>query len=283
MKIFIPSKGRAKTIVTHKTLEWLDYKIVLHNEEEKSLYLKNSTVPPEKIVVANIPFGMSVIMQWIKDNLVERGEWYLKLDDNIRGFYAYPEPYYSQEKIEFDRSKADQVLRHTLEDNKVSAIKMVELLQETIKEAERIGAKFCGISHQKNYFFKERKYKTVGYVCGKLVLIKNEEAQFDQNIKAMDDYGFTSENLVLYKRILINNFLYPDGGHYEQGGCGTYSERTPQKIADSKYIIDKYPGLWRYKAKKGCHPEAELAIRFNESSLNRLDEWREQWITRNQK
>src|SRR3990167_11220153 len=102
MQIFIPSKGRAKVICTHKILDPLDYKIVLHNESEKKEYLKNPSIPPEKIIVSGAPFGMSSAMQWIKSNLATKGEWYLKLDDNIRGFYAYPEPYYSMGRIEFD-------------------------------------------------------------------------------------------------------------------------------------------------------------------------------------
>jgi len=36
--------------------------------------------------------------------------------------------------------------------------------------------------------------------------------------------------------------------------------------------MKKYPNLFRYKEKKGCHPKAELQIRFN--NPKQIIEWK---------
>ena len=36
--------------------------------------------------------------------------------------------------------------------------------------------------------------------------------------------------------------------------------------------MKKYPGLFRYKIKKGCHPKAELQVCF--TNVNQVEEWR---------
>jgi len=90
----------------------------------------------------------------------------------------------------------------------------------------------------------------------------------------MDDYAYTAENLKHIGKVLINNYLYPKCNHYEKGGIGTYPERVHKKILDCKYLMNKYPKLFRYFKKNNCHPEAEIVIRLH--TEKQIEKWRKE-------
>ena len=102
----------------------------------------------------------------------------------------------------------------------------------------------------------------MGYVISKAAYIKYTGHRYDENILAMDDYGYTADCLLRDGAVLINSWIKPVNKHYEEGGIGTYEQRIPKKIKDAKYLMSKFPNLFRYKIKKGCHPKAEIQIRF---------------------
>ena len=145
----------------------------------------------------------------------------------------------------------------------VSAKEYIDLLLEDIKLAESIKAEYVGYATVENYFFNSKKYKPVGYVISKAVAIKYNGLTYDKNLEAMEDFGYCAEQLIKNNCVLINAWLKPKAGHYEKGGIGTYDERVNRKIIDCEYLMKKYPNFFRYKTKKGCHPKAELQIRFN--------------------
>lgn len=280
MKIIIPSKGRPLSISTHKLFEGQDYKIVVHNEQEASMYADNPSIPEDKLVVANVPFGVSFIRQWIIDNLIKEGEWFLTADDNIQHFTAVEKSRYDQEELtletEPDLDEASELAEIFMQ--KIDNDRFWEVVNDTVTKAEKTGAEYCGFAVVDNYYFRNKKWREVGYVISKLALIKKSDIGYDPQIIATDDYGFTAEQLLQRGKVLINNFLFPVAKHYEAGGIGTYEERTPMKIADCKYLMKKYPQLFRYKKKKGCHPLAEIQVRFTD--LTQVEKWRN-WLTKN--
>jgi len=266
MRVIILSKGRADTIQSHKHFE--DYTLVLHTEEEKEEYLKNLTVSPEKIVVSNAPFGVANQRQWIQDNLLEKDEWYVSLDDNIHSFQCVPDSHYEQDILPV---KTDKAMKD-LYDTPCSGKRFLEKCQEmaVLGESERIYN--IGFGTTSNYFFRDKKYREVGYVISKAAVRKNVGTPFALDAQAMEDYAYTAETLLRYGKVLINNFIFPVAGHYEKGGIGTYAERLPQKIAACKILMERYPALFRHPNKKGTDPKGELAIRF--TSLKQVEQWR---------
>jgi len=147
-----------------------------------------------------------------------------------------------------------------------------EKLKEDIEVSEKIGNRYIGYATNRNYYFREKKYREVGYVLSKAVVIRYSGLEYDPNLEAMEDFGFCAENLYRFGKVLINNYILPKAGHYEKGGIGTYEQRVPRKVIDCAYLMRKYPGLFRYKVKAGCHPKAELQIRF--TSKKQVDKWR---------
>jgi len=267
MKIYIPSYGRADNLLTTKYFEQsgLDYTLVLHNEEQKKEYVKCGA-NPENILVANVPYGMSNIMHFIVDQL-EEGEWALKIDDNVKFCTAVEDELYDCDVIDTsDTLKQKQFNKH------ITANELIKKLEDTQRKAELVNAHYVGFATTNNAYFRSKKYRQVGYVLGKMTLLKKGKINFDSNVLRMDDYGYTAQNLFAYGTVLINNYICPDSKHYQKGGCGTYDERLPYKIKDCNYLMQKYPGLFRYKKKAGKHPLAEVQIRF--TNTQQVDEWR---------
>jgi len=272
MKVIILSKGRADTISTHKLFD--DYTLVLHTEKEKSEYMHaNPDISPEKIVVSGAPWGVAYQRQWIQDNLIPRGDWYISLDDNIKSFQAVPHGWYEHLWLPV-QAKDKNVLMHMKEafETPCTTERFLEICEEMREYGEREKAYNLGFATVPNFFFRGRKYRNVGYVISKAVVRKNLGIPFELENASMEDYAYTAECLLRHGKVLINNFCIPIAGHYEKGGIGTYAERLPAKIRDSAFLIEKYPGLFRYNRKTGSDPKGELIIRFN--SLDQVEKWR---------
>ena len=259
--IYIPSYNRAKTITTTLWLDesQIDYRVLLHTEECKKEYVKAGIVNPEKIIVTNAKKGITNQRNWIVNNLAKKNNWYISFDDNIRTFYRVIDPIYNnQKKINVD----DPNINDAIFKQEITAKEYLELLKLDIMIAEQIKAEYIGYATVDNYYFNSKKYKSVGYVISKAVAIKYSGLDYDKNLEAMEDFGYCAEQLIKNNCVLINAWMKPKAGHYEEGGIGTYNQRVKRKIIDCEYLMKKYPNFFRYKIKKNCHPKAELQIKF---------------------
>jgi hypothetical protein len=269
--IYIPSYNRASSIKTTKYLDRANvpYKVLLHSDECRKNYLDAGIVKDENIIVTHAPFGITNQRNWMVDNLAKQGDWYISLDDNIRGFKRVVDKYYETHK-KLDVTRKDitqQDFNHEIE-----ADELIELMEKDIKLCDELKIEYLGFATVDNFFFNSKKYKTVGYVISKAVAIKYAGLRYDINLEAMEDFGYCAEQLKKNNAVLINSWIKPIAGHYEAGGIGTYEQRVPRKIIDCEYLMKKYPNLFRYKEKKGCHPKAELQIRFH--SPKQVIEWK---------
>lgn len=276
LRIVIPSYNRPEAIKTHKILDAFgfdNYAILLHSEEQKPLYLQNKSIRPEKIVVTGEPRGISNQRRWIINKWVPKGEWFITLDDNIERFEGVHPNWYNLTELNVKAGNFDR----SIFSHHVSGQEFLNRVSSDIEVCEKSGIRYGGFGSVPNYYFLGKKYRYVGYVISKAAFIKNEGQEYDPHLEAMEDFGFTAHNLFTYGRVLINNWIIPKAGHYEKGGIGTYNERVPRKIQDCEYLMQKYPGLFRYKIKTGCHPKAELQVRF--TTLKQLEEWKKSVIS----
>ena len=217
--IYVPSFDRAKTIRTTKYLDEskLPYKVLLHTEQCKEDYLSAGIVQEQDIIVTNAPLGITNQRNWLVNNLAEKGKWYISMDDNISGFKRVCSPFYEQEKR---LNVNDEAITQEMFDQHVKAKELVSLVESDIEVAEKVRAEYVGFATVDNYFFNSRKYKPVGYVISKACAIKHQGLNYDRNVHAMDDYGFTAEQLIKNNCVLINSWIKPVAGHYEKGGIG---------------------------------------------------------------
>ncbi len=271
MRVVIPSFNRPHTIKTIHILRaagYENYNILLHDEEQLSLYRQNPSVDLSKIIVTGAARGITNQRRWIAKNFAETGEWFVSLDDNISSFTGVSPPNYSKSDLPVQANGFDK----RVFDYPIGFKTLLERWRSDIAEAEKRGANYVGFATVPNFYFLGKKWRDVGYVISKAVLIRNVGVDYDPQLEAMEDFGYCAEHLRRFGRVLINNWLTPVAGHYEPGGIGTYSQRLPRKIKDCDYLMAKYPGLFRYKVKSGCHPRAELQFRF--TSTKQVDAWR---------
>lgn len=261
--IYIPSYNRAETI---KTTVYLDsakvpYKLILNTDACADAYTAGGRCNPKNIIVTGDDRkGITYARNWIAANLAKRGQWYLSLDDNISTFTRVIDPWYGKLRT-LDVNSPDVNQKDF--DQEIPASELQQILELDIALAEKIKAEYIGFATVPNYYFNAKKYRAVGYLIAKACLIKYDGLGYDLKLEAMEEFGFLADQLVKNNAVLINDWVHAKANHYEEGGIGPYEQRLPRKIADCAYLMWKYPQLFRYKVKKGCHPKAELQLRFH--------------------
>lgn len=276
--IYVPSYNRAQTI---KTTRWLDesgltYKVLLHTDKCADAYLQAGIIRASDVIVTHAPRGITNQRNWMTRNLAKVNEWYISLDDNISHLKKVVDKYYGRKTLNVNDPNINQADFN----DKLTARDWLGLLEKDILIADTIGSEYIGFATVDNYFFNSKKYKPVGYVISKAVAIKYAGLRYDDNLEAMEDFGYCAAQLVKNNCVLINSWIKPVAGHYEPGGIGTYEQRVPRKIVDCEYLMRKYPGLFRYKIKKDCHPRAELQIRFH--SPDQIIKWKAEYKITNE-
>jgi len=192
--IYIPSYNRANTIKTTKYLDAsnVPYTVLLHSDNCKKEYLDAGLVDEKNIIVTNAPFGITNQRNWMVDNIAKLGEWYISLDDNIRGFKKVVDKYYDKYK-KLDVTDSDITQKDF--NQEITASELINLIEQDIKLCENLHIEYLGFATVDNFFFNSKKYKTVGYVISKAVAIKYQGLRYDINLEAMEDFGYCAEQL----------------------------------------------------------------------------------------
>lgn len=267
MEIYIPSYNRPDIISTHKLLGDLPYKIVVDDEIQKGYYLMNKTILPENIIVMGGKKHGIVSVRSFVGSLAKNGEWYVMLDDIATRITWNPS------REDFLDTKNNKRLKKDFENN-CSPKDLLSVFEEMIKFAEGENIYLCGFSTTPNFFFRGKHYSFVSNVKGVAEIIRKTDIDWDENCYTMEEYDFTAKHLKAHGKVLVNNFVHFHKVHYQKGGIGTYEERLPLKIKHSKYIMEKYPGLFYQPNKKTAYKEGELMIKLH--TLKGIENWRKE-------
>ena len=273
MRVFIPTYQRASSIVTHKWLgEDADYTIVVNTESDRAAYLRNPTIPPERVVVAGVPYGPNQARQWCLDQASE-GEWIIQLDDDITGATALDEPWYTHE-LQVDSSFDGPLARRSRHwERQLTFDEFTRYALRDTALAELHNIHYIGYDQTGNPSFRGKKYQYVGYVMTHTSLMKKDSIlRFDPTLRSIDDFDYTAQNLALFGRVLINHWIYPVTRHYMPGGLGYGEERAAKRRQDIRDIMDKWPGLFRLKSVGGKPADEDMALRSY--NLATIDAWR---------
>ena len=279
--IFIPSYNRAGNTRTVDLLERCgvtNYKVVVRPSQYDAYaqHLKR-----ENLLMLDAEEGLSYAREFIRKR-VKRGGWALHMDDNVMGFYVCNEEFYKLydhfEKgpgglTEINR-RWDHIIKNPPGKDFTTFYRVI--VKDTMREADKRGAVLCGFTAQNAAAMRPYKWHDVGYVCGKVMLMKNVGFPWRHiSVSTGEDYALTAAHLLEFGRVLVNGWGHPRRKHYAPGGCGTYEERLPEMIRTSAELMERYPGLFRMKTPgpKGIERyEGELRLRL--SSLEQIEKWR---------
>lgn len=272
MRVFIPTKGRASSITSHRLFPGMDVTVVVHNEAERAAYLQQTDITPEQVQVSGVAMdkgGLTRQREWVMRNLIQPGEWFLFADDNIQRITLVPAPYYERpllQPMEYTTEARKRVFEMDPTPDQFAAA-----LADSVATATAIGAQMVGFSVTDNPLWRGRKFRTIGYVIGKMFLMQHNNIPFDHTI-TMEDFRNTAEHLLRNGTVLINNFIAPTAKHYQPGGMGTYEERIAYRQADVGKLLNLYPGLFRVKNRAGFAPNTDLALKI--TTQKQLQHWR---------
>lgn len=255
MKIFIPSYGRASTICTHRLLEGLDWTVVVHDQSEFQDYYLNH-IPEDRLTISGVELGIARQRNWILENLVADGEWFVFMDDNIKQFQRVHPELYPNEVLPTDS------FNHAFWGKRFNIPCKPQAIQQILKElqlkAEQVQAHLAGFATTENPFFRGKKWRMNGYVTTKTALVQKTRLRFDERFFAKDDMDFSAANLDQFGVVLVNNFVYPKANHYDLGGIGNRASRLLYKQRETQLLLEKWPNLCsplKRKSATGSLPE----------------------------
>lgn len=260
MKVYIPSFDRATAISTHRCFTGMDVTLVLHNEEQRRRY-EDAGVQVTRMVVSGAPTGKGVTYQrqFIHEELAEKGVHYISADDNIRKITGLPMPFYAEPEV---KTKMNEEVWRKRFKQVLTAAEFEAVAYDTAQHMDEVGAHIAGFALTENPFFRGRKWRYVGYVIGKLMVVHQESAVgFDHRI-TMEDFRQSAEHIVQYGRVVINNYAFPRAGHYEKGGLGTYAERLKSRQRDVELLLNEYPTFFKVKDRKGFDAATDVQVRL---------------------
>ena len=263
MRIAIISKGRSTTLTTPFFFDhYKNSVVVITNPEELAEYQANPRLAGYQLTAANVT-GLIPCRNWVLDNIGEEGEWLILMDDNLLGFERVKEPEYSMGTA---KKKEDY-------EQAVSGDEFVELILADLNRWEKKGVTLYGTAVIDDWFFRRKKYKFTAFIQHKCCAIKKTGLRYDTRMNIREEYQITAETLLRQGVVVRNEYLFAKRQHFMEGGIGSREERNPGYLHDAKYLISKYPGLFRINnAKKDCLPNTEICI--VPTSLKAIHDWR---------
>lgn len=267
--VYIPSYNRPQTITTH--LLFSNYIIIVHNEEQRQMYIKNQTINPSRIVVSETLPGASINRQWALHNLIQKGEWYVMADDNITRINSVRSDWYTFRTLNVSDT---EIKWREIYNTETDEARFFEIAEDTIREADSKNFHHCGFALTDNPFFNGVKFKYSGYVIGKLMVSRNLLTKTANELfgyvegNVLEDMTATAENLLRWGGVVINSYLKPVSKHYMEGGIGTYEQRLPRKKVSCANLMKRYPGLFDFKE------DDKSDVRIKLRTPKALNDWR---------
>lgn len=261
MRTFIFTYNRYDSISTPMFWEeaGLDHTVLCHTEEAAEQFIEHGRVNPDRLIATGEPKGLAHNRNAALD-MMEDGEWALFLVDDLKSL---------TEVADYDTRTAP-TLGINLKNQKQIAPTMkqpltpdrfMERCDELATACETVGAKLGGYAGIDNPLFRDRKWKFNSLADGRCWVVQKSSLRLDTGAHSIDDYCWTAQNIDRYGVVVVNQWVLPDCARYTPGGYGSIEDRMPQKLKETRHLVNTYPHLIAYKDKKGHPPGGHVTIR----------------------
>lgn len=250
MNVLTCSKGKHDTIRVvnwYRKYDFTDYTVVVCADDDIGAYKR--TISGRIVSCPSSCTNLAQKKEWMIKEFAQKNSWVLSIDDNVKSF-------------------------HELKTGKeISPQELIVITKQNTQKCDKIGTIYGGYASNTNAFFNRKEFATVGFVWGKVSYMKNAGFEFMKDVTEMDDYAYTALCLYYFGKVLIDRRYGATAARYERvGGNGTAEMRKEKKKEAVKKIMERYPGLFNIKEKKGLETGTEILLRFN--SEKALNEWR---------
>jgi len=261
----------------------MNYHFIFDNDEQRNRAIKELGLRKNGTHVANTPnigqAGIAFVREWGERNLIDFGEWYIWIDDNVSHFTWLPYPWYDQERIDFDvdwknlegKSLMIQACYdwHKIYNTICPINQIIQIWEELIQKCEQEKTVFGGFSIEENFFFRYKKWQYFTYVRTQNAVAKNVGLPFHYWPECMiEDMARSVDVVARYGKVVVNKFVKPMKQFWEIGGIGLLQERIPNLEHGNAVLIKMYPELMQYTKGKKCQ------LSFKHKTQRSIDQWR---------
>lgn len=237
-KIVVPTMGRYDSVkpLTSLGLPVDRFVLCVNDEDERSKY--KDVNPDVEIMVSNRR-GCMPNRNWILDQF-EEGSKIIMVDDDVEGLFEL-------------RGKGKENLI------KMTGDEIEVLIEKGFSMCQSNKTKFWGVYPVNNHFFMSRTIVPHGFIVGMWMGIVVSDQRFDTNVHFKDDYAFTCQHILKYKKVVRFNYVSVKAKYLSNTG-GSANFRTVERVEqDVEYLIQKYPNwVVRNNNRKGN----EILLKF---------------------
>lgn len=262
MRVFVFAYNRFDTMTTPNMLraEGIPHIVLCHSEADRERFIANGTAERGSIVATGNPRGLPRQRNYAL-SLLKEGEWGLFLNDDLSGV-TYLKDYYDTGAESIPVTTKNTTYYGKQFSAPATLKEFICFCHNLTMEAEKRRVYYAGFASNGNPLFRARRYRTQGLVDGRAVLVRKSALRFDESDDAgvIEDHFFTAENIKVFGKVLVDNWVLPLFKRNTEGGYGTIEERAPELRRACAYLLKKYPYLFKYKTKKGYPPFTQVAF-----------------------
>lgn len=242
MKIIIPSYNRySDNLFTTYKFFSRDYRQNIILLVEESQYKEYEALDTGCVIVSMPKKEMRAnwnmwAHDWKWNNVMEAGERYIFMDDNILWFTRFDDSVYLWAEVAGRSAEIE-----------ITWEEFVEKMKEDIAFASRLWLNMTWTANINNPYFRKNKYSTSVMCQHKCCAVRKvDEYGYDLWVRIREEYDMSAYHIVRDWGVLRNNFLFAKRKHFMKWWIGNYEQRLDWYRSDFDYLRKKYP--WMIKA-----------------------------------
>lgn len=273
MKVFTFFYNRFETATTSNALyeNGIDHYVMIHSEQDLSKFKEGGTLKGRPIVT-NQKKGLAYQRNCALD-MLEDGEWGVFMSDDFQKIKSYPKKWILSKNDRLPITLQNQHEFALYGPRRKFAIdmnlnEMFTMFPKLIEIADRNKIHLIGFGLHDNPMNLIRKFSFRGLADGRMWIVKKSHYRFDSNAQSIDDYAWTSENLVRHGNVLILNWTVPYFSRYSAGGFGTEKERLSQRVKECNYLVQRFSPLIRFAEKANYAENTHIKIFGSDKNID---------------
>ena len=253
VKVVVFTYDRWASATTPKILResGIRHKVVCHTEEAARKYQSCGTVPKDDILVSGVEKGLANNRNWYARNHLKYGDVVLMLVDDIYKFTVLDQYAELSKRGSIPVSTGNSTEWSRKFRTVCGANEFIQMAVETLAHGDSIGASVCGFAGFDNPLFRKNKWKRNALADGRAWIMRWRGIEFDPQAQMIDDVAYCARNIACGFQILVNQWVLPHARRYTAGAYGSIEQRMPQRMAECKYLVGKYPHIIQYAKKAG--------------------------------